>query len=55
MKRLARAILRDRLGPAHAPKAVLVVDRLPLRGPGKVDRRAVRELAEERLHTGDGT
>lgn len=43
--------LRDavaiRLGKAAAPRAVVVMDRLPYRGPGKVDRAAVaREAAE---------
>lgn len=33
------------LGPASAPRQVLVVDELPLRGPGKADRRAVARLA----------
>jgi O-succinylbenzoic acid--CoA ligase len=33
------------LSAAHAPRAVIVVDRLPLRGPGKVDRRGAAALA----------
>jgi o-succinylbenzoate---CoA ligase len=41
--------LRDhvaaRLGPAHAPRRVVVVDALPLRGPGKPDRAAARLVA----------
>lgn len=33
--------------PAHArPRAVVVLDALPCRGPGKIDRRACRTLAE---------
>lgn len=44
-----RVAARARLDGAHAPKHVLVVDRLPERGPGKVDRRAVAALARERL------
>jgi len=37
------------LGPASAPRQVLVVDELPMRGPGKPDRRAVARLATERM------
>ena len=44
-----RAAARARLDGAHAPKHVLVVDRLAERGPGKVDRRAVAALARARL------
>jgi o-succinylbenzoate---CoA ligase len=36
------------LGPASAPRQVVVVDALPLRGPGKPDRRAAARLAVER-------
>ena len=32
-------------GPAAAPKHLVVVDSLPLRGPGKPDRQAIRALA----------
>lgn len=39
-ERLRRAA-RGLLDGAHAPKRVVVVDALPQRGPGKVDRRAV--------------
>ena len=35
---------RERLDGAHAPKRVLVVPEMPLRGPGKTDRRAVAAL-----------
>mgnify|MGYP000870415438 FL=1 len=35
---------RERLDGAHAPKRILVVPELPLRGPGKTDRRAVAAL-----------
>ncbi|HEU5472000.1 MAG TPA: o-succinylbenzoate--CoA ligase [Actinophytocola sp.] len=35
------AAVRAELGPAAVPKAIRFVDRLPLRGPGKVDREAV--------------
>ncbi|MEE6282560.1 o-succinylbenzoate--CoA ligase [Georgenia sunbinii] len=50
------AELRDRigarLGRAQAPRAVVAVAELPMRGPGKVDRRAVAELARQRLAAG---
>ncbi|WP_243118415.1 AMP-binding protein [Actinomyces wuliandei] len=39
-----RRCARERLGGTHAPKRVEVLDSLPLRGPGKVDRRAVQVL-----------
>jgi o-succinylbenzoate---CoA ligase len=39
------------VGRFAAPRQVLVLDRLPLRGPGKPDRRALLELARARpLH-----
>lgn len=38
---------RTLLDGAHAPKKVLVVEALPTRGPGKVDRRAVAALLAE--------
>ncbi|MGO1318408.1 MAG: AMP-binding enzyme, partial [Cellulomonadaceae bacterium] len=34
-------------GRAAAPQAIVVVDALPLRGPGKVDRQAAAQLAAE--------
>ena len=37
------------LQPAAAPRHVLLVDALPTRGPGKLDRRRLAELAAERL------
>ncbi|MDM7854411.1 o-succinylbenzoate--CoA ligase [Cellulomonas alba] len=40
-----RAVVAERLGTAHAPRRLVVVDSLPLRGPGKIDRRAVAALA----------
>lgn len=43
-----RSTVTARLGAAHAPRHVLVVPALPLRGPGKVDRAAVALLAQER-------
>ncbi|WP_303323657.1 AMP-binding enzyme [Actinomyces radicidentis] len=39
-----REAVRDVLDGAHAPKEVLVLNALPTRGPGKVDRRAVAAL-----------
>lgn len=38
---------RSQLPGAQAPKQVLVVERLPLRGPGKTDRRALAAWAAE--------
>lgn len=37
-----QASVRDHKGPVQAPKAVLVVDSLPLTGLGKPDKKAVR-------------
>jgi O-succinylbenzoic acid--CoA ligase len=37
------------LGSAAAPRRLVLIDRLPVRGPGKTDRRAVAELATARL------
>ncbi|MGC5616593.1 AMP-binding protein [Georgenia sp. Z1491] len=51
---VARARTAD-LSPAHAPRALVVVDRLPLRGPGKVDRRAVTAVASRALGLGADT
>ena len=39
----------DRLGAAHAPRHVVVTDSLPMRGPGKIDRRAATQLAARSL------
>lgn len=47
------ADLRATAGAAHgapaAPRATVLVDRLPLRGPGKPDRAAIRVLARDAL------
>lgn len=40
-----RARVRDAVGPVSAPRSLVIVDALPLRGPGKVDRRATADLA----------
>jgi O-succinylbenzoic acid--CoA ligase len=40
-----RSHVTARLGPVAAPRAVVVVERLPRRGPGKVDRAASAALA----------
>lgn len=42
-----RDAARALLDGAHAPKEVVVLDALPVRGPGKVDRRAVATLVAE--------
>ena len=39
-----REAIRDRLGGAHTPKRVVILEALPLRPSGKVDRRAVARL-----------
>jgi O-succinylbenzoic acid--CoA ligase len=44
-----RAAVADRLGPAHAPRHLVVTDSLPVRGPGKIDRRAATLLATRQL------
>ncbi|MFD1506467.1 AMP-binding protein [Georgenia yuyongxinii] len=44
-----RAAVRARLGGAHAPRAVVVLDHLPARGPGKVDRIGAARLAAAAL------
>ncbi|ERH25824.1 hypothetical protein HMPREF1979_00148, partial [Actinomyces johnsonii F0542] len=36
--------VRTRLDGAHAPKRIVVLEALPLRPSGKVDRRAVARL-----------
>ncbi|MFI5896172.1 fatty-acid--CoA ligase FadD8 [Actinoplanes sp. NPDC051513] len=37
-----KALVRDRKGPVHAPKHVIVADHLPLTGLGKPDKKALR-------------
>lgn len=44
-----RAAVADVLGPTHAPRHVVVTDSLPVRGPGKIDRRAATLLATRQL------
>ncbi|WP_402462156.1 AMP-binding protein [Isoptericola aurantiacus] len=39
-----RSVVADRVGRAAAPRRVLEVPALPLRGPGKIDRAAVVDL-----------
>lgn len=39
-----QAAVRDRKGPVHSPKCVVVMDSLPLTGLGKPDKKAVRDL-----------
>lgn len=45
----ARAAVRERLGAASAPREVLAVTAVPVRGIGKPDRRAAAELAARLL------
>ncbi|WP_432482392.1 o-succinylbenzoate--CoA ligase [Kineococcus esterisolvens] len=40
-----RAAVRERVAPHAAPRQLLLLDALPLRGPGKPDRAALRTLA----------
>ena len=42
---IVRAAVTGILGAAAAPRQLLVLDRLPLRGPGKPDRAAVAAMA----------
>lgn len=42
-----QATVRDRKGPVHSPKHVVVMDSIPLTGLGKPDKKAVRALLEE--------
>jgi O-succinylbenzoic acid--CoA ligase len=42
-----RAAVADRLGAPSAPRRVYLVDALPLRGPGKVDRSGVAAAVRE--------
>jgi O-succinylbenzoic acid--CoA ligase len=44
-----RSPVTQLLGGPAAPRHVVVVDELPVRGPGKVDRRATTALAARRL------
>jgi fatty-acyl-CoA synthase len=48
------ALVRDRKGPVYAPKALHVVDQLPLTSIGKVDKRTLRAPywsgAERQIH-----
>ncbi|CAM3104151.1 AMP-binding protein [Actinomyces slackii] len=48
-ERALRLAARARLDGAHAPKAIAVLDELPLRGPGKVDAPALRRILADRL------
>ncbi|MEV4596389.1 o-succinylbenzoate--CoA ligase [Amycolatopsis sp. NPDC049253] len=43
-----KAVAREELGAAAAPKRVEFADELPLRGPGKIDRAAVKALFDLR-------
>ncbi|RBM11615.1 acyl-CoA synthetase [Prauserella sp. PE36] len=38
--------VRDRKGPVHSPKRVVVMDSIPLTGLGKPDKKAVRTILE---------
>lgn len=47
------AVRRAAGGGAEAPRALVRLPALPLRGPGKPDRRAVQELAQAALDRGE--
>jgi O-succinylbenzoic acid--CoA ligase len=47
---LVRARVESRLGRAAAPQHLVVIDALPLRGPGKIDRQATAGLARRLVH-----
>lgn len=49
-----RAHVRGQLGAAAAPRGVVVVDALPTRGPGKVDRRAATTRVAAAFEAGRG-
>ncbi|NAZ88769.1 AMP-dependent synthetase, partial [Kineococcus sp. T90] len=40
-----RAVVRERVAAHAAPRQLLLLDALPLRGPGKPDRAALRAAA----------
>ncbi|MGV8976863.1 MAG: o-succinylbenzoate--CoA ligase [Cellulomonas sp.] len=42
-----RSTVESRLGRSAAPRHIVVVDALPLRGPGKIDRRAAAAQARQ--------
>ncbi|KQR17844.1 AMP-dependent synthetase [Cellulomonas sp. Leaf334] len=44
-----RAAVSEHLGATHAPRHLVVTDSLPVRGPGKIDRRAATLLATRQL------
>ncbi|WP_157453751.1 o-succinylbenzoate--CoA ligase [Cellulomonas sp. Root485] len=44
-----RTAVTDHLDAAHAPRHLVVTDSLPVRGPGKIDRRAATQLATRQL------
>ncbi|QKT08387.1 o-succinylbenzoate--CoA ligase [Gordonia sp. X0973] len=47
-----RALVASRLHRHAAPRQIVVLPSLPRRGPGKVDRRALREILAATLRTG---
>lgn len=49
-----RAAVRARLPPPAAPRQLLVLDRLPVRGPGKPDRAEIARLAAKEADPGPG-
>ena len=47
-----RTLVGARVAPSAAPRQLVLLDALPLRGPGKPDRRRLRELAGGPQHDG---
>lgn len=50
-----RAEVIRRLGPPHAPRALVTTTELPTLGPGKRDRRAAARLAAQHISEEEGT
>lgn len=49
-----RAAVREQVGAAATPKRVVFLPELPLRGPGKTDRKALLTLLTAERRNGDG-
>lgn len=47
-----RTAVTAELGAAHAPRVVIIVQQLPLLGPGKIDRHEAAAIAQRELRAG---
>ena len=47
-----RTAVGAELGAAHAPRVIIIVQQLPLLGPGKVDRHEAAAIAQRELRAG---